>query len=155
MEGNVCRNFNPTRGRYDSKGKLLKDGNHPDCIQGWSIRGRPPLADISISGNNAYGLMQGIFFGNPGQGGIDKIVVRDNKLDLAMFNGIVVMDAHGARVSHNIVRPIPGSRLFNYPFKQVTSWIKITAGQGNVVCGNVVDVPRFSDDLGPCKLSKP
>ena len=39
--------------------------NHPDCIQFWSIGGRPLVSDLFILNNSAIGTMQA-FFGGPG-----------------------------------------------------------------------------------------
>ncbi len=150
IERNVCRNFTPTLPIYDAAGKLVKDGNHPDCVQGWSIVGRPPNARIAVIGNSGRGWMQGVFFGNPGQGGIDGIVVQGNTFDLSLFNGIALTEARGARVTGNTVRTIPGARMLNYPFKPVTAWIKLIGGGDAIVCGNTVDAPKLSPEHGPC-----
>ena len=147
--GNVCRNFNPIPASYDAMGKLVRDGDHPDCIQGWSVVGKPPTADVTITGNRGDGFMQGVFFGNPGQGGYDRVVVRNNNFNLSIFNGIVIAEARDSEVSNNVVRTIPGSRMANKPFHPITAWIKVY-GQRNRVCGNYVDQPRFSSDRGPC-----
>ncbi|MEO6092976.1 MAG: right-handed parallel beta-helix repeat-containing protein [Novosphingobium sp.] len=147
--GNACRNFNPIPASYDPGGKLLRDGDHPDCIQGWSIVGRPPTSDVTIIGNHAEGYMQGIFFGNPGQGGYDRMIVRNNVLNLSAFNGIAIVDARDSEVSNNVVRTIPGARMLNAPFRPVNTWIRVT-GERTRVCGNQVDQPRFSTDRGRC-----
>ena len=156
IEDNLCHNFNPIQATYDAAGKLVKDGDHPDCVQGWSNPRYPPTADITIVGNKGSGFMQGIFFGNPGQGGFDRLIVRNNEFTLSAFNGIVLAEARNSVVRDNIVRTAPGAKMNNYPFKPVTSWIKIMNGRDNQVCGNTVDQPKFSDGKwGSCPKSTP
>ena len=147
--GNECRNFNPIPAVYDRTGKIVRDGDHPDCIQGWSIRGSPPTTDVTIIGNTALGFMQGIFFGNAGQGGYDRIVVRDNRLQLSAFNGIFLQEARDSEVTNNMVRTLPGARMKQYPFRPVHTWIKVT-GVRNRACGNRVDNVRLSDGTRSC-----
>ena len=147
--GNTCTNFDPILPVYDPAGKLMQDGDHPDCIQGWSIVGMPPTADVTVIGNSGRGFMQGVWFGNPGQGGYDRIIVRQNNFELAAFNAIVVLDARDSEISDNSVRNVPGARMLNYPFKPYVAWIRAT-GSRNVVCGNRIEQPRFSLDSGRC-----
>lgn len=149
ISNNYCHNFRPILARYSASGKLLEDGDHPDCIQGWSDLRWPVTADIVIRGNKADGFMQGVFFGNPGEGGYDRIIVTNNDLRLGLWNGIVIFEARDSVVKNNIVRTIPGTVTANFPFKPVTSWIKVS-GANNSYCGNVVDEPRFSIGTGKC-----
>jgi nitrous oxidase accessory protein NosD len=149
IEGNLCHNFNPIPATYDAAGKLVKDGDHPDCVQAWSNPRYPPTADIAVVGNKGTGFMQGVFFGNPGQGGYDRLIVRNNEFTLSAFNGIVLDEARDSVVRDNIVRTMPGAKMNNYPFRAVTSWIRVN-GRGNQICGNTVDKPQFSDGKGAC-----
>jgi len=150
IEGNLCHNFKPIHPIFDQLGKILHDGDHPDCIQGWSRAEYPPTADITIIGNTGEGLfMQGISFFDPGQGGYDRIIVRNNKMSIGLFNGVVLMEARNSEVTNNIVRTLPGARMLGFPFRPVTAWVKVT-GSRNRVCGNTVDLPRFSDGTSRC-----
>lgn len=153
VERNTCVGFAPIQAVYDAAGKLVTDGDHPDCIQGWSIKGMPPTADVTIVGNTAKGFMQGIFFGNPGQGGYDRITIRNNVLDLSAHNGIVMAEARDSVVEDNTVRTIKGAKMNNYPFRPVTAWINVT-GDDLVLCNNKADFPRLSMGLGRCKKAK-
>lgn len=150
VERNSCTGFDPVPAIYSPDGKLVQDGDHPDCIQGWSIVGRPPTADVTIVGNRGVGFMQGIFFGNPGQGGYDRLVVRDNRFRLSAFNGIVITGARDADIRDNVVETEPGAKMHNYPFKPVTSWIRLD-GRNVQACGNVVGHSRNSDGTGRCR----
>lgn len=149
IQGNSCRNFNPIQAVYSSTGALIKDGDHPDCIQGWSSRGYTPISDISIVGNTAVGYMQGIFFGNTGQGGYDRITIRDNDLTVGAFNGIILWEARSSTVTRNKVKTVPGARLKSYPFALVSSWIQLT-GRNIVACGNTAASTRYSVGLNAC-----
>ena len=151
---NVCKNFDPIPASYDAAGKLIKDGDHPDCIQGWSLPGRPPTSDVTISGNSGTGFMQGIFFSRARSGGFDRIIIRNNTFDLSIFNGIMLTEARDSEVTDNVVRTIRGSVMPSYPHHPITAWIRVT-GERNRVCGNKADNPRFSDGLGRCPAPRP
>jgi nitrous oxidase accessory protein NosD len=151
---NECRDFDPIKAQYDAAGKLLHDGDHPDCIQGWSIAGRPPTSDVTIIGNSGRGFMQGIWFGNGGQGGLDRMLVRDNKFELQAFNGIVLTEARDSEISGNTVSTIPGAKMDNYPFHPISTWIKAPGGQRVLVCGNTIQEPKYSDDKGRCPAQR-
>lgn len=145
---NLCRDFHPIPGVYDAAGKLLKDGDHPDCVQGWSVAGTPPLSDITVVDNVAEGRMQGVFFA--GQvGGFDRIVIKGNRLTLGVWNGIVLRGGRNSTVTGNTVRTVPDARDPNYPFHAVDARIRVD-GEGNTVCGNSAEVARNSVGLQPC-----
>ncbi len=152
VERNRCVDFDPIEAVYSPDGKLITDGDHPDCVQGWSIKGMPPTADVTITDNIANGFMQGVWFGNPGQGGYDRIIVRNNQFALAAHNGIVLKEARDSIVQGNVVRTIKGARMHAYPFKPVTAWISLT-GERNTVCDNKTDFPRFSMGMARCKVT--
>ncbi len=134
--GNYCGPPNPIPAVYDAAGKLLKDGDHPDCIQGWSIVGRAATSDINLIGNTAFGYMQGIWFGNPGQGGYDRITIRNNDLVIGAFNGISVYEGRATDIRNNRILPVPGSRLQGGNRGLVWPWVYTTGDA--VACGNVV-----------------
>ena len=150
ITGNHCHNLNPIMPVYSPTGTLLQDGDHPDCIQGWSAPGYPLTADITITGNRGEGYMQGVFFGNAG-GPLDRMIVKNNEFALAAWNGIVLYTARDSEVSNNIVRTIPGAKMLNYPFGRITSWIRTFDGARNKICGNKVDYPHVSDGTAPCR----
>ena len=122
---NVCKNFSPIPASYDGAGKLIKDGDHPDCIQGWSRAALPPTSDVTITGNSGTGFMQGIFFARPHEGGFDRIVIRDNTFDLSIFNGIILSEARDSEVTGNVVRTIRGSVMPSVPHHPITAWIRV------------------------------
>jgi nitrous oxidase accessory protein NosD len=148
--GNACINFRPIRATYSSDGRLLVDGDHADCIQGWSRLGYAPTADITITDNAAEGEMQGISFFDPGQGGYDRITVRNNDLTLRYWNGIVIYEGRGSIVTGNRVRTVPGARAQNWPFSLIRTWIEVT-GSRNRVCGNTVEAIPGGEGTQPCQ----
>jgi nitrous oxidase accessory protein NosD len=149
---NDCRNFTPVRGVYDAQGKSLQEGDHPDCIQGWAVTGQPPPSDIEIIGNTAHGMMQGIFFGDGVRGGADRLVVRGNTLEVAMYHGILLDNARDSVITGNTVRAVPGARMLTYPFHPVTPWIRATNSQRTLICGNTIETPKASQDIGACPV---
>jgi nitrous oxidase accessory protein NosD len=149
ITGNACLNFKPIRAIYSSDGRLLVDGDHSDCIQGWSRRGQRPTSDITISDNVAEGEMQGISFFDSGEGGYDRIVIRNNDLNLSYWNGIVIYEGRGSIVTGNRVRTIAGARARNWPFQSIRTWIYVT-GTRNHVCGNFVEAIPDGEGTRPC-----
>lgn len=149
ITGNVCINFRPIRAIYASDGRLLVDGDHADCIQGWSLRGNRPTSDLTITDNVAEGEMQGITFFNPGEGGYDRITIRNNDMNLSYWHGIAVMEGRNTLVTENRVRTIPGARAQNWPFQLIRAWI-YTTGRNNRVCGNVVQALPDGEGTGRC-----
>lgn len=136
--GNACVNTIPVPAVWDAAGKMLKDGDHADCIQGWSMKGTPPVADVLIVGNTAEGPMQGIWFGNTGQGGYDRITIRDNDLRLSgAWHGISVYEGRAVVIRNNRILPISGSRQPGGNRQLTYPWV-YAPGSDAVACGNVV-----------------
>ncbi|NJR79371.1 right-handed parallel beta-helix repeat-containing protein [Sphingomonas corticis] len=153
VQRNSCRDFSPNLAVFDAAGKKVRDGDHPDCIQGWSRSTLPPTSDVQVLDNVIEGRMQGIFFGNHvrngvDDGGFDRIVIRGNKVTVNM-NGIVLSGARGGHVRDNKVElwpelPFPERKNF-----RLRPSIRLL-GEGIVACGNVVlPVPR-APGQGPC-----
>ncbi|MET0270545.1 MAG: right-handed parallel beta-helix repeat-containing protein, partial [Sphingomonas sp.] len=148
IERNSCRDFSPTFATFDTNGKRVRDGDHPDCIQAWSRPSAPPTSDLTIIGNTAEGAMQGIFLGNHtrkgvNDGGFDRVVVRDNRVTVSMPNGIALFAVRGGEIRDNVVRTVPGAVLPNKRNVAVKAALR-TAGNTDVtMCGNVVpSLPR-------------
>ncbi len=148
--GNQCLNTRPIRATYSKEGKLLVDGDHADCIQGWSRKGQTPTGDLLIEGNVAHGEMQGISFFDPGQGGYDRITIRNNDLTLEYWNGIAVYEGRNTIITGNRVRTVPGAKTLNFPFQAVRTWVT-TRGAGGKVCGNDVPATPGGEGTGACK----
>ena len=154
VERNSCRNFSPTPAVYDAAGKNIKDGDHPDCIQAWSRPTAPPTSDLTIIGNDIEGRMQGIFLGNHvrngvDDGGFDRVVIRGNRMKIAVGNGIAVGGGRNVLVTDNDVGTIPGSMLPNRPIP-IKASIRIN-GEGAVACGNRVEAVPQGVGTQPCR----
>jgi hypothetical protein len=153
IERNACRDFKPIQAVYAADGKLIRDGDHPDCVQAWSAPGYPPTSDLTVVGNKATGFMQGIFVFNPAGGAenrpMERIVVKDNVLTLSAFNGIVLKNVHDSDVRGNVVNSVKGSVLQAYPYPPIKAWIRVT-GTNNRVCGNVVGSDKRGEGTKRC-----
>jgi Periplasmic copper-binding protein (NosD) len=144
VQGNVCRDFNPTVATYAANGSRITDGDHPDCIQAWSRPGWAPTGEVSIIGNTADGEMQGIYFGNMmrngvNDGGFDRVSIRDNRVRVSYSNGIVLAGARNSEVVNNHVLTVPGSVSTRDPSRTINAMLRITAAVNVRACGNVVE----------------
>lgn len=98
IEKNECSNFSP---------RVPVD--HPDCVQLWSIRGKPPTADIEIRGNRATGRMQGFSGFDHGEGGFDRVTIVDNIISNSYPQAIALNQGRGVIVANNRVETQPGA----------------------------------------------
>jgi len=156
VEGNSCSNFNPIKPIYDAAGVLIKDGDHPDCIQSWSRPTSPPNSDILIRGNTMTGAMQGIFLGNHirngvNDGGFDRVVIENNFVNVSFPNGILIADARGLRAVNNEILTIPGSMLKNGAGPRVKAALKSVRNFSVVACGNIVQAVPTGFGTAPCR----
>lgn len=148
---NMCINFDPVLPIYDPTGKLITDGDHPDCVQGWSRVGYPLTSDILIEDNVGVGTMQGVFFEDYGDGGYDRVTVRGNDFTLGMFQGININNGRDTVITGNRVRPVPGSRLLAYPYPAIRPWIR-AVGERLTMCGNQAEsYPADEPANQPCR----
>lgn len=136
IENNVCSGTLPIPSVYDAKGKLVKDGDHPDCVQLWSLPNYH-TQDIVIRNNRAEGNTQGFWSnGRDGDGsGMDRVTIESNVVRNMWWNGIAMQNVRGASIRYNNVSAIPGTVKF--PGGAVISWISVL-GQGNKICGNAL-----------------
>lgn len=141
VERNICRDFGPALPLYGPDRKMIRDGDHPDCIQAWSRPIAPPTADVQVLNNDMEGAMQGIFFGNHvtngvDDGGFDRIVIRGNRVRVGYAAGIVLDEGRDSDVTGNRVSSLPG---FTFPSngQPVRAQFRFS-GERNRVCGNIV-----------------
>ena len=142
IERNICSKFTPRLATFDAAG-VKTDGDHPDCIQGWSVLGQPPTSDVRVIGNRADGMMQGIFFRGTVNGGFDRLTIRDNEIHVGMGNAIFVEGARGAVIQNNRVSAVRGALTLRTG-NQIKANIVINASDA-VACGN--DVPDVRGHL--------
>lgn len=142
VERNRCRDFRPNIATYDSNGKRIRDGDHPDCIQAWSRPTTAPVSDITVVGNDIEGAMQGIFFGNHVRGGVDdggfdRIVIKDNLIHVSYANAIALTDVRSATIMGNRISTVPGAVRPNRPDRPVVARMNFR-GSEIEACGNSV-----------------
>lgn len=155
IESNSCSNFNPSPKVYDSSGKMIKDGDHADCIQSWSRLKAPPVADLKILNNRIEGKMQGIFLGNGvrdgvSDGGYDRVVIEGNQIRVTSWHGISVSTARGLIVRNNQISTVPGSTMTNPPYYRISAWLKIVKSSDVIACGNSVENAKDRTGLERC-----
>mgnify|MGYP002777026786 CR=1 FL=1 len=151
VEGNSCSNFNPIMPIYSSTGALIKDGDHPDCIQAWSRATSAPVSDVVVRGNSMNGYMQGIFFGNGGtHGGFDRVTIQNNYVNISMPNGIYIADGRGVDIRFNEVRTVSGARLKGGMGSSVKATIKAIRPIATVACTNIVTATPTGYGTGRC-----
>lgn len=114
----------------------IQAGAHPDCIQLWSILGRPPQRNIELSDNVAEGPTQGFVSFNGSAGGADRVVMTRNRLDTSYPQGIACYNCRDSRFTYNIVRTADSA--------QHRTSINIVGGRNNVIADNIVS--GFDDD---------
>jgi hypothetical protein len=83
-----------------------KASDHPDCVQMWSVAGKTPTSDITITRSVAIGAMQGFAGFNHvrngvNDGGFDRIKMTDNTAAVTYNHGVVVYDCRGCTVTGN------------------------------------------------------
>jgi hypothetical protein len=90
-------------------GSLLEDDHHPDAVQINSTPiGKPASARIVVSGNRAYGDMQG-FCAHGSAVPHEDVTFAENEADLSRAWGVRLNDGSGT-VRGNKIRTLPGSR---------------------------------------------
>ena len=103
-------------------------GDHPDCIQLWSVAGHSPVSDIVIRGNSATGSTQGFTEFNHAQGGALRITVTGNTIAGYFPQGIACYDCVDSTITDNTLTSLAGAaHVVN---------LNIIGGQNTVVTGN-------------------
>lgn len=150
--GNSCSNFHPVPKVFDDAGNMLEDGDHPDCIQGWSLPDYAPTSDLEVVGNRGFGNFQGVFLNNPmpGGGGYDRVVVTDNQMQIGWYHAIYMEDGRDVLITRNSVsgtgaRDIRG-KVFDRPIRP---YITVSGGRNVKACGNTV--ADFPDGVGTAR----
>lgn len=151
---NSCSNFNPMPKVYDERGTLLKDGDHPDCIQGWSLAGYARTSDLEVVGNRGIGNFQGVFLNNvisQTEGGFDRVVVSDNQMQIGWYHGVLLQDAHNALVTRNAISGTGARDVRGLVFdRPIRPFITISRGTNVKACGNTVADFPTGEGTKPC-----
>ena len=101
-------------------------GSHPDCIQMWSVAGKPLESDIVVSNNTAYGPTQGFTNFDAGL----RITITNNTVMSTYSAGVACYSCIDSNISYNTISTLPGA-----PYQ---SHVSIAGGINNTVIGNVV-----------------
>lgn len=109
---------------------------HPDCIQLWSLAGKPVQSDITLLRNIARGATQGFTSFNSDDGGGLRIQMLGNTVATSYPQGIACYGCFNSLFSDNILSTLPGS-LYQ------TS-INIVGGANNIVTNNNVTAYKFT-----------
>lgn len=109
---------------------ILNPAHHPDAIQFFSITGQTPCADLEVINNRISGAMQGVFLGDHGTGGYDRVTIQFNTVVGGFGNGIGVTACRVLTLQENDVSTLPGS----------TNQCRINLGSCTSItrCGNTV-----------------
>ncbi len=99
----------------DCHDTLIRNDEHPDCVQLWSRPARPPSSDIVIRKNKVVGNTQGITMFNHvrdgvDDGGFDRITVEDIDVTVGYPHGIAMGSARNSILRNNHVRTLPGAK---------------------------------------------
>lgn len=103
---------------------------HPDGIQQWTTNVHRPAHDILIEDNlvlrGTGGAGQGIFINDEVGLPYENLVVRNNLVVGALYNGISVMGARDGQVTGNVILANPDQE----------SWLRIERADGLLVADN-------------------
>ena len=103
-------------------------GAHADCVQLWSILGKPVQSDILIMDNTATGNTQGFTSFTPANGGGLRISIIGNHLNTAFPQGIACYGCVDSTITGNTVMTAVGAA-------HKTS-INVVGGSNNTVASN-------------------
>lgn len=88
----------------------VRTGNaHPDCIQLWSVKGRPLQADIWIINNKATGVMQGILSSDPKTGSGRRLHFHGNYMAVTFSHTITCGACIESVATDNVLASYPGT----------------------------------------------
>lgn len=117
--------------------------DHADCVQMWSIKGKPPTADIVIADNVADGDMQGFTGFDHGTGGYDRITITGNTVRTRYPQGIALYNARSSRVEGNDVSTLKPAQFWTQ--------VRVVGATDTVVRNNRI-APRPPWLTGKAKL---
>ena len=146
VQGNICLNNVPTP-------------IHPDCVQMWSVIGRPQVSHITITGNQARGNTQGFDLFDHGTGGGSYIDIDHNVICTTHTWAGQVNSATNSTMTDNVAYTLPGAVFgFAPPTWQLTANQTDTSDGGNTH-GDVFKsnangaAPNQANTYPPCPVS--
>jgi hypothetical protein len=116
--------------RFESMHKDPTDKDHPDCIQFWTTNTTQGAHDILVQDNiftRGRGRpVQGIFFKDEAHVHYTAVVVKNNMIIGAVYNGISISGAVDIVISDNVVAQYPDQR----------SWLQLRDADGATLTHN-------------------
>lgn len=97
VSGNSCSAFTPL------------PGSHPDCIQLWSLTGRPLQADIFVLNNSAIGPIQAYLSSDPKIESGTRLTFAGNYALVSTSHGITCGNCTSSRFFDNVLSNTPTS----------------------------------------------
>ncbi len=104
-------------------------GAHPDCIQLWSLAGRPLQSDIAVINNSAIGDMQAFVSFDPRTGSGNRLIFAGNYAAVTYTHGVSCTRCNDSIFIDNVLTNLPGAR-WGAPS------VRLTEGTGNLVANN-------------------
>lgn len=84
-------------------------GAHPDCIQLWSINGKPLQSDIFVINNSSVGVNQGYLSTDPKTGSGTRLTFAGNYVLTTTFHGITCGNCTFSQIFENVIGNLPTS----------------------------------------------
>lgn len=132
---NIVGSHRVTASGNSCAGGIPSPGAHADCIQLWSISGKPPQSDIKLLYNTATGNTQGFTSFNPASGGGLRISMIGNRVDTSMPQGIACYGCVDSIITDNVLTTLPGARY--------RTSLNVFGGSNNIVANNSIG-PRVA-----------
>ena len=104
-------------------------GAHPDCVQLWSLAGRPLQSDIAVINNSAIGNMQAFVSFDPRTGSGSRLIFAGNYAAITYVHGVSCTRCTDSIFEGNVLSNLPGSR-WGAPS------VRLTEGTGNSITNN-------------------
>lgn len=119
--------------------------DHPDCIQAWNVKDGPIVSDVTIVGNSAEGIMQGVgLYDEPYR----NMVVVGNRMRLTYANAVYIRGGIDSVIVGNDVATIAPLKSDGKP--SVKTNITIQGAVGGIACGNAIPNVPYNAAAKPC-----
>ncbi|WP_197042150.1 right-handed parallel beta-helix repeat-containing protein [Sandarakinorhabdus oryzae] len=82
-------------------------GGHPDCIQLWSLTGRPLQADVFVLNNSSIGFQQGYLSSDPKTGSGTRLLFAGNYVLTSTSHGITCGNCTESQFFENVISNLP------------------------------------------------
>ncbi|MDB5423908.1 MAG: hypothetical protein JWQ29_1324 [Phenylobacterium sp.] len=108
-------------------------GDHPDAIQFWTTGQTAPVHDLVITDNlylrGAGTPAQGVFMNDEAGVHYRNVVISNNTMIGAQYNGIAIANGDGVTIAGNTV----------IGFGSMKSWVRLGGGDGATLTGNTTN----------------